>query len=104
MSRLPRAAQQLIEQVREHKGERSKVEPVKESLDGLGVYRTIKFTKTVGRWLAPLLAEVDDPRIASYDFEEDQTVTFVGTPLADQRVPFPLEAAEEVQKKGPSEE
>lgn len=93
MSRLPYAAKRLAEQVVDAKP-RTKVEPVEDSLDGLGVYRTVRFSRSGGKWLQPLLEEIGDPRIISLSSTDDGLdVTFVGTPLADNRDPFPLDAA-----------
>lgn len=93
MSRLPYGAKRLVEQVQDAKP-RTKVEPVDESLDGLNVYRTVRFSKSGGKWLAPLLEEIKDPRIATVrDTDDGLEVTFVATPLADNRDPFPLDAA-----------
>lgn len=89
MSRLPYAAVTLIAQVAEEKP-RAKVEPVGE-VDGLGVHRTIRFSKSAAKWLTPLLEEVGDPRVQSLNLTDDGLeVTFVATRLADDKEPFPL--------------
>jgi hypothetical protein len=96
MARLPYAAKQLIKQASEAKPA-TKAKPVDEP-DGLGVHRTVSFNKATSTWLKPLLEEIDDPRIASLEVDKGGLleVTFVTTIAADDRTPFPLEAAEQV--------
>lgn len=96
--RLPYAAKTLIDQVAEEKP-RAKVEFHGEP-DGYGVVRTIKFSKSAGEWLAPLLEAINDDRIESINTTEAGYlhVTFVSTPAADDRAEFPLQAAAEVVK------
>lgn len=98
MTRLPYAAKVLMDQVEEAKP-RSRSETVGDP-DGLGVYRTIRFSKSAGKWLAPLLETIEDERIESFDLDDDGlVVTFVHTPNADSRTPFPLDAAIEVRRR-----
>lgn len=93
MARLTYGAKTLISQVEHHKP-RSKASEVGDP-DGLGVVRTIKFDKATSKWLAPLLDEIEDPRIETMHVTEagHLHVTFVSTPKADSRLPFPLDAA-----------
>lgn len=101
MARLPHSAKTLIGQVRDRYRRRSDSQAGLNTgvphgeVDGFGVYRTVKFDKTSSKWLASVLAEVDDPRIVSVTTENGQTlVTFSHRTLADDRSPFPLDAAE----------
>lgn len=95
MPRLPYAAVTLIEQVKQHK-KRAKAEPTGE-VDGLGVWRTIAFDKATSKWLAPLLDEIDDPRIEGHEVEDGVlTVTLSPRIDADTRDEFPLADAETV--------
>lgn len=96
MPRIPYAAAVLISQVTDAKP-RTRHEIV-GPLDGIGVFRTIRFSKSGGKWLAPLLEEIRDPRIQSIEWGDDDylEVTFVSTGVADRRHPFPLGDAETV--------
>jgi hypothetical protein len=95
MSRIPKAAVTLINQVKQTKP-RSVAEPHGDP-DGLGVIRTIRFSKSAGDWLEPLLFEISDPRVVALDSEDgDLLVTFSTGRDADQRHAFPIYEAEEV--------
>lgn len=97
MARLPYAAKVLIGQVKIAKPKTKDPETVDEP-DGLGVNRTIRFNKTVGKWLAPLLEEAADPRVQTLVGPDDKglEVTFVADHRADDKAPFPLEDAAQV--------
>lgn len=94
--RLPYAARTLIEQVQAEKP-KATYETVGEP-DGFRVNRTIKFDKRTSKWLAPLLVETEDERIAEASLTDAGYlhVRFVGSPVADQRDEFPLVEAETV--------
>ena len=94
--RLPWAAYTLASQVK-NKYPRSKWERV-DGPDGLGVHRAIVFDRTSSKWLAPLLAVINDPRIATHELGEDGrlTVTFSSGVNADTREPFPLAEVDQV--------
>lgn len=100
MPRIPHAAKTLAEQVRKHYGRNADSKAGLETAtpvgdpDGLGVYRSIQFDKTSSKWLGPVLAELDDPRIEEVTEEKGQvTVRFSHRTLADERHPFPLDDA-----------
>lgn len=92
--RLPYAAKQLIEQVQ---AEKPKATFEQHDLDGLMVYRTIRFDKRTSKWLAPLVEQFadGDARIAQWSKTDAGYlhITFVSTPNADDRTPFPLRDA-----------
>jgi hypothetical protein len=100
MARIPHAAKVLAQQVRDHYGRsadsdagRGTVTPVGD-VDGFGVHREVKFDKTASKWLAPLLEASGDPRIVGTRTEGGQLVVeFTGRVAADNRDPFPLDAA-----------
>lgn len=92
MPRLPYAAKQFIEEVRDVKP-RAKAEP--RDLDGLNVYRTLRFDKRTSKVLGPALLTLEmaqelDARIQEFGVSDAGYlyVTFVGTPDADLRDPF----------------
>lgn len=95
MSRLPFAAKTLIAQVTEKFPD---VEVTQGEPDGLRVRRSIGFDPITSEYLAPILLEINDPRIADLRWHKDDglTVTFVPTGAADINLRFPLEAAEQV--------
>lgn len=97
MARLPYAAKQFIKQAEALRSS-TKYEP--KDLDGLNVYRTLRFDKRTSKWLAPALdqfADMDE-RIEMYHVSDAGYLylTFVATPDADNREPFLLEDAVEV--------
>ena len=96
MARLPYAAKQLISQVEAEKPKAT--HEVTDEPDGLNVHRTIKFDKRTSKWLAPLLDQIEDERIAEASLTDAGYlhVTFVAGPVADQRWEFPLADAETV--------
>lgn len=96
MPRLPGAAKRLIQQVQAEKP-KATADPEGDP-DGLAVWRTIKFDKRTSKWLAPLMEQIDDPRLHDVKVTEAGYlhVTFVHTPQADWRDPFPLTEAAEV--------
>jgi hypothetical protein len=95
MARIARAAIVLAEQVQELKPRTTWTE-VGEP-DGLGVYRTVRFSKRTGGWLRLLLEQIRDPRIQSMEETGDGLlVTFIPGPKADYRDEFPLTDAETV--------
>jgi hypothetical protein len=95
MSRIPWAAETLVEEVEDIRPE-AVVENTGEP-DGFDVIREITFDPETSRWLEPLLATGDDPRIASAVTSKDSlVVTFISDPMADDRTPFYLEAVSAV--------
>lgn len=94
MARLPHAAKTLRRQVLE-RHPRSTVEAHGDP-DGLGVFRTLRFSKSAGQWLAPLLEVIEDRRIVRSQVTDAGYlhVEFSPRPIADQRDDFPLEDAE----------
>lgn len=98
MARLPYAARTLVRQVLEHKPKANY--EVHGDPDGLNVNRTIKFDKTVSKWLAPIVEALDDERIAEVELTEAGYlhVTFTEETIADQRTPFNLDDAITVAK------
>lgn len=102
--RVPHAARALRDQL----GQRYKKVEMKATgePDGFGVHRTVEFDKTSSRLLKKVLPHLDDPRIADFSVSKAgiAEVTFVGTVRADNRDPYPLDAAETVADAGGSEE
>lgn len=100
MARLPHAAKTLRRQVLD-RHPRSTVEGFGDP-DGLGVVRTLRFSKSAGQWLAPLLEVIDDNRIVRAEVTDAGYlhVEFSGRPVADQRQEFPLTEAQEVLDAG----
>lgn len=95
MPRIPHAAKTLIRQAVERKPQTKATREGEP--DGLGVHRTISFNKATSKWLEPLLAELDDPRITGYEVEGGiLSVTFSTGIDADDASEFPLDAAAEV--------
>jgi len=93
--RVPRSAQTLEAQVSD-RYKKVTVEPYGDP-DGLGVYRSVRFGKTESKWLAKVLPEIDDPRITEVEEKSGRViVTFASGTSADQRHPFPLDAADTV--------
>lgn len=89
MSRLTYAAQQLVSQLPD--AEVTLGEP-----DGLDVVREITVDRSTGKWLAPLLVELQDRRIVSSEMGNRGGLKIVfhsESRVADDRSPFPLEAA-----------
>lgn len=92
MSRLPYAAQTLLEQVKAEKS-RASMKEVSDP-DGLRVVRVVRFDKTTSKWLQPILEAMDDDRIVdAWNKGGYLHVTFSPGPNADDRRPFPLEEA-----------
>lgn len=104
MARIPHGAEQLIAQVRElMEGE---VEVELSDLDGLNVYRTIKFDKDTSEQVAPLFDQFLDTDERIQEWTETEAgyvyITFVGTPNADWRTAYPLWDALAVVNEEPS--
>jgi hypothetical protein len=59
-------------------------------LDGYQMVRAIRFDTDTSNWLRPILAAIDDPRIATCTADEQMTVEFIGNTRADWRDPYPL--------------
>lgn len=96
--RLPHAATVLTAQV-QAKYKNATAERVGEP-DGFNVIRSVKFDKTSSKWLAKVLPQLDDPRIAGFTEKGGQvTVEFTGRTIADQRDQFALEDAELVSEQ-----
>lgn len=94
MSRLPYAAKQFLVE-----GEIEKWET--HDLDGLNVYRTLKFGKRDSKRLGEALLFVDDDRIADWHMTDAGYlhVTFASGPEADDYSPFLLDDAILVAKE-----
>lgn len=91
MPRTPYSAKTLIAQVQLL---RKKVTADLSEPDGLDVYRALSFDKATSKWLAPILWELDDPRIVEWIYEDGvATVTFSPKRNADDPQPFALDAA-----------
>lgn len=102
MPRLPYAAKQFLVE-----GEIEKYET--HDLDGLNVYRTLKFDKRTSKRLGEAMLFVDDERIADWHMTDAGYlhVTFVSGPEADTYDHFLLDDAITVakaSKKGRSSE
>jgi hypothetical protein len=95
MPRLPYGARTFTEQV---KALRKSAKYEAGEPDGLDVSRTITFDKATSKWLEPILDHLEDDRIVGSHWHKDQlTVEFsTQSSVADQKNPYPLEAAAEV--------
>lgn len=91
MARLPYAAKQFLVEAEVEKYET-------HDLDGLNVYRTLKFGKRDSKKLAKALEYVDDERIADWHVTDAGYlhVTFVPGPEADSYDHFLLDDARTV--------
>lgn len=108
MARLPYAAKVLADQVREHLHRKpdsraglATMEPEGDP-DGLGVYRTVKFDKKASEFLRDglVLETLEDNRIADMEMKDSRLhVTFTHRVIADNRNPFPLDAARAVTEQ-----
>lgn len=95
MSRIPYAAQTLIDQVTERR--KSAKVTIEQDPDGFDVNRVIKFDKATSAWLRPILEAVADPRIVGLGTVKDQlTVIFSARTNADERDEFALDEADAV--------
>lgn len=102
MSRTPRAAKTLINQVRERLNRKPDSKAGLETAvasdegDGLGVHRAFTFDKTASKGLADLLNTLNDPRIESVSESGGQaTVIFSPRTIADDPKTFDLDGAGE---------
>ena len=93
--RLPYGAETFIGQVQ---ALRKSAKFEQGDPDGFDVVRSITFDKATSKWLEPILDQLDDDRIVDYSTNKEQlTVEFSEESfIADQRDPYPLEAAEEI--------
>lgn len=91
MARICKAALTLTGQVKDER-KRARWSEHGEA-DGLDIIRAVRFDKSTGAWLKPLLEETADPRIKSLDqTEKGLVVTFVDSTQADYRHRFILPA------------
>lgn len=91
MARICRAALTLADQV---KSERKRVRWSEHGeADGLDIIRAVRFDKSTGAWLEPLLQEVGDPRVKGLEqTDKGLVVTFVDSTQADYRHRFILDS------------
>jgi hypothetical protein len=103
MPRLPYAAKTLIGQVQD---EKPKARPsMVGDVDGLGVWRTIKFDKTTSKWLEPRL-DAGDERLSTVKMTDDGYlhVEFAAGTIADHRHEFDLTSPGAGSKRALSDE
>lgn len=93
MPSLVPAAQQLIQQV-QNLNPKATVKAVGEP-DGFGRLRSVEFDARTSKWLADVLAAVNDNRIAAVNYQGKgrAIVTFVGDTRADVRTEYPFRDA-----------
>jgi hypothetical protein len=101
MPRLPYAAKQFITEA----DPSTAVENVEESIDGFGVYRTIRFGKRDSKRIGEALLFIEDERIEDWHVTEAGYlyVDFSPGPDADVKDPFYLKDAEVVARGSDSE-
>lgn len=96
MSRLVNAAMQLIQDVT---AINSNVKAsASDKPDGFKRHRAVEFDARTSKWLADALHAVNDPRIASVEYEGKgkAVVHFVADSRADHRASFPIASAKAV--------
>lgn len=92
MKRTTPAANQLIMQAA-RLNPKVKAQAVGEP-DGLGYFRSIEFDAATSKQIVPILEVIEDPRIASIEYEGKgkAVVTFVPDTRADFKDEYPLQA------------
>jgi hypothetical protein len=96
MARIPYAARVLTDEVT---ASDPKASGKYMDEDGLGVYRTVKFSKAVSRWLQPALEFLADARVAKLHTEQGNLLVTLSprSPLADDRSPWMVDLVRRMQ-------